>query len=159
MNANIPTYKVVFLGDGGVGKTTLLKRYIQEEFEKIYRPTLGAEVHPILFNTNHGAITLNIWDTPGQGRYSGLYEGYVLGAHAAVIFYSVDSRTTARNIAHWQSKVPNVPNTLIVGTKGDYADKLGLDTLKVSAKTGEGINEMFMNILRTVSGKADLVIV
>jgi small GTP-binding protein len=54
------------VGDGGVGKTTFVKRHLTGEFEKKYVATLGVEVHPLLFHTNRGAMKFNVWDTAGQ---------------------------------------------------------------------------------------------
>lgn len=63
-------YKVVIVGDGGTGKTTFVRRHISGEFEKKYIPTLGVEVRPLRFYTNHGWIEFNVWDTAGQVTFS-----------------------------------------------------------------------------------------
>ena len=72
----IPEFKLVFVGDGGVGKTTFVKRHITGEFERRYIATVGVEVHPMIFHTNHGPIRFNVWDTAGQEKLSGLRDGY-----------------------------------------------------------------------------------
>lgn len=64
---DIPTFKLVLVGDGGTGKTTFVKRHMTGEFEKRYVATLGVEVHPLVFHTNRGPIRFNVWDT---GKYS-----------------------------------------------------------------------------------------
>ncbi len=69
-------WKLVLVGDGGVGKTTFVKRHKTGEFEKKYVPTLGAEVNPIDFVTKKGRILFNVWDTAGQEKYAGLRDGY-----------------------------------------------------------------------------------
>lgn len=61
-----PEFKLILVGDGGVGKTTFVKRHLTGEFEKKYVATLGVEVHPLLFHTNRGPIKFNVWDTAGQ---------------------------------------------------------------------------------------------
>jgi GTP-binding nuclear protein Ran len=64
MNPHVqPCFKVVLIGDGGTGKTTLVKRHLDGQFERKYVPTLGVEVHPLPFYTTHGKMLLNIWDT------------------------------------------------------------------------------------------------
>lgn len=71
-----PTFKVVLVGDGGVGKTTFVKRHISGEFEKRYLATMGVEVRPLRFQTNFGPILFNVWDTAGQEKLGGLRDGY-----------------------------------------------------------------------------------
>ena len=63
-----PEFKLILVGDGGVGKTTFVKRHLTGEFEKKYVATLGVEVHPLLFHTNRGPIKFNVWDTAGQEK-------------------------------------------------------------------------------------------
>lgn len=84
----VPEFKLVLVGDGGVGKTTFVKRHLTGEFEKKYIATLGnlfnltklnqigVEVHPMVFTTNHGPIKFNVWDTAGQEKLGGLRDGY-----------------------------------------------------------------------------------
>ena len=76
LQAGIPNFKLVLVGDGGVGKTTFVKRHISGEFEKKYVATVGAEVHPMEFTTSKGKIMFNVWDTAGQERFAGLRDGY-----------------------------------------------------------------------------------
>lgn len=75
-SGGIPNFKLVLVGDGGVGKTTFVKRHISGEFEKKYVATVGAEVHPMEFTTTKGKIMFNVWDTAGQERFAGLRDGY-----------------------------------------------------------------------------------
>lgn len=152
-----PIYKVVFMGDGGVGKSALIKRHFHNEFEKVYKPTIGAEVLPIQFQTNHGSIVLNIWDTAGQEKYSGLREGYTINAHHAVIFYSVNSELSARNISFWERDAGLLPTT-IIGTKADMQNKVGLDTPVLSSKTRQGITAFWQQLLAKLTGHADIVL-
>src|SRR3546814_6111230 len=64
-------YKIALVGDGGVGKTTYVKRMLTGEFEKKYVATLGVEVHPLRFRTNYGPVIFNMWDTAGQEKFGG----------------------------------------------------------------------------------------
>ncbi len=164
-------YKVVFLGDGGVGKTALLHRYVRNYFEKVYKPTIGAEVLPIGFQTNYGSIQLNIWDTAGQEKYCGLRDGYLINAHHVVIFYAVDSKLSARNISFWEKDAGLIPTT-IIGTKSDrreatlassetgsdHKNLTELDTPVLSSKTGQGITAFWQQLLAKLTGHADIVI-
>eukprot|EP00434_Breviolum_minutum_P032931 symbB.v1.2.029132.t1/scaffold3148.1/size62448/1 len=89
-----PEFKLVLCGDGGVGKTTLVKRHLTGEFEKKYIPTLGVEVHPLRFTTNCGPLTFNVWDTAGQEKFGGLRDGYYIQGQCAIIMFDVTSRIT-----------------------------------------------------------------
>jgi GTP-binding nuclear protein Ran len=71
-----PQLKLVLVGDGGVGKTTFVKRHLTGEFEKKYVATVGAEVRSLPFTTNLGRIIFNVWDTAGQEKYSKLRDAY-----------------------------------------------------------------------------------
>ncbi|OEH75194.1 GTP-binding nuclear protein ran [Cyclospora cayetanensis] len=78
MAEQVPEFKLILVGDGGVGKTTLVKRHLTGEFEKKYIPTLGVEVRPLRFSTNFGPIVFNVWDTAGQEKFGGLRDGYYI---------------------------------------------------------------------------------
>jgi GTP-binding nuclear protein Ran len=85
---NAPHFKLLLVGDGGVGKTTFVKRHLTGEYEKKYiriqvsplvadyPATVGVEVHPLVFHTNRGPIVFDVWDTAGQERFGGLRDGY-----------------------------------------------------------------------------------
>jgi GTP-binding nuclear protein Ran len=65
--SDAPEFNLIIVGDGGVGKTTFVKRhFFTGEVEKKCVATLGVEVHPLLFHTNRGPIKFNVWDTAGQ---------------------------------------------------------------------------------------------
>ena len=69
-------FKLVMVGDGGVGKTTFVKRHRTGEFERVYTPTQAVSVTQVPFYTNHGPILLEIWDTAGQEKLGKLREIY-----------------------------------------------------------------------------------
>ena len=69
-------FKLVMVGDGGVGKTTYVKRHRTGEFEKVYEPTKGVNVSYIPFYTNRGSVLFEVWDTAGQEKLGKLREVY-----------------------------------------------------------------------------------
>jgi GTP-binding nuclear protein Ran len=101
MQAAKPTFKLVLVGDGGVGKTTFVKRHLTGEFEKKYVATLGVEVHPLEFHTNRGQLVFNVWDTAGQEKFGGLRDGYYIQGQCAIIMFDVTSRITYKNVPNW----------------------------------------------------------
>ena len=114
------TYKIVLAGDGGVGKTTYLRRFLTGEFTKNYIATVGAEVQPLDFNTTDKNMLFDIWDTAGQEKYSGVHDDYYKNAHAAIIMFDVTSRITYKNVPKWYKDLTriceNIP-IVLVGNK------------------------------------------
>ena len=126
-----PTFKLVLVGEGGVGKTTFVKRHVTGEFEKKYVATLGVEVHPIKFHTNRGEIVFNVWDTAGQEKFGGLRDGYYIQAQCAIIMFDVTSRITYQRVPNWHRDLERVCNDpsgrripiVLVGNKVDVKDR------------------------------------
>jgi GTP-binding nuclear protein Ran len=79
------TYKLLLVGNSGVGKTTYVKKLLTGEFTANHTPTLGVEVHPIIFQTNKGPIRFCIWDTAGIEKNKGLFPGYCVGADCLMV--------------------------------------------------------------------------
>ncbi len=120
------TFKLVFVGDGGVGKTTFLTRHLTGEFTKQYDATRGVDVHPIDFFTNHGWIRFNVWDTAGQEKLGGLEDEYYKAADCAVVFFDITSQLSWKSIPKWVEKLRNVcPDIPIVlcGNKVDIGER------------------------------------
>ena len=118
-------YKLVTVGDGGVGKTTLINRFSTGEFTKGYVPTLGIEVKPLVFNTNHGLVTFEIWDTSGQDKFSGLgVDGYAVGADAILGICDLTSKRSATNLDRLYNRINNtdIPS-VACGNKSDINQK------------------------------------
>ena len=131
METNIPNFKLVLVGDGGVGKTTFLKRHTTGEYEKIYSATQGVEIKPLVFNTNHGKCKFTVWDTAGQEKFGSLRDGYYINANCVIIMFDVCSRITYKNVPNWYKDVvriyDNIP-IVLCGNKIDMKDR------KVKAK-------------------------
>ena len=123
--------KIVLLGDGAVGKTTLAKRYIGEEAEKIYLMTIGVEFHSKIVEVSIGKfkfkLNLMIWDIGGQERWYELRPSFYLGSSGAILVYDVARFSTYRNIEAWADefvKKVGVKPMVLVGNKIDLRDKV-----------------------------------
>ena len=95
-------------GDGGVGKTTFVKRHLTGEFEKKYVATLGVEVRCLDFHTNRGVLKFNCWDTAGQEKFGGLRDGYYIKGQCAVIMFDVTARITYKHVPNWHRDLARV---------------------------------------------------
>ena len=165
-------YKLIIVGDGGVGKTTLVKKHLTGNFLTRYIPTLGVEVQPLLFNTNHGQITFDLWDTAGQERFSGLCEGYAVAADAIMGICDVTSKISAENLDLWYNKMneKELPS-VVCGNKTDcnshklsQSDKIKLQKkwsmyCDISAKSSHNIETPFLYLAKKLSHYNDLVFV
>ena len=124
--SDIPQFKCLLVGDGGVGKTTFVKRHKTGEFEKLYEPTRGVDVHPISFDTNRGRICFRVWDTAGQEKFGSLRDGYYIGGHCAIIMFDTTARITYKNVPMWYRDLvrvcPNIP-LVLVGNKVDIKER------------------------------------
>jgi len=163
---NIPKFKLLLVGDGGVGKTTFVKRHKTGEFEKKYVATMGVEVHPIPFHTTLGPVIFNCWDTAGQEKLGGLRDGYYIGGQAAIIMFDVTARVTYKSVPHWHKDLVRVCETIpivLCGNKVDCKDrkvkpkdiffhrKKNLQYYDVSAKSNYNFEKPFLYIARKLT--------
>ena len=164
----------MLVGDGGTGKTTFVKRHLTGEFEKKYIATLGVEVHPMGFFTNHGQIRFNVWDTAGQEKLGGLRDGYYIGGHCAIIMFDVCSRITYSNVPKWYKDLTRVCENIpivLTGNKVDVKDrkvkakqitfhrKKNLQYYDISAKSNYQFEKPFVWLLRRLTNDPNLMLV
>jgi len=121
--ARSKAFKIVIVGDGGVGKTTFVKRHLTGEFEKQYVATQGAMAHRMTFYTNKGPINYNVWDTAGQEKFGGLGDGYYVKAAAAIIMFDVTSRITYQNVPDWYKALERVCEQIPMVLCGNKIDR------------------------------------
>ena len=153
--------KILTAGEGGVGKTTLLHRYVEGKFSADTRMTIGVEFFLKEVNVDTQHCTLQLWDFGGQERFRFLLESYVLGAKGALLMFDLTRLITLEKIEQWVNIVrradPNLP-ILFLGTKNDLEEEIQvnddyaeefikaynlIDYLKISSKTGENVLQAF----------------
>jgi len=168
----IPEFKLVLVGDGGVGKTTLVKRHKTGEFNGKYVPTLGVEVNSLRFDTNCGPIVFNVWDTAGQEKFGGLRDGYYVNSQCAIVMFDVTSRITYANVPKWFSDLERTCGSsfprVLVGNKVDshdrvvkakditYHRKRNIRYYDLSAKSNYNFEKPFLYLARELTGQPEL---
>jgi small GTP-binding protein len=155
-------YKIAFVGDADVGKTSIILRYITKQFIESPIETIGMSHTQIALMFDCEEFTVNVWDTAGQERYRSLVPLYSRGSHVMVIVFAVDSPVTFQRLDEWfvplgtelQLRCP----ILVVANKldlefavdrteiGSWARERGLPIIMTSAKTGENIQQLFILI-------------
>ncbi len=158
---NIYNFKLIIAGDGGVGKTTLLNRYINGTFLEDFRLTVGIKVVTKHLTRDGDTINLQIWDLGGQERFRIVLPPFFQGAHGVLFIYDTTSSMSLYHIEDWinvlQSRGGNIP-IVAGGTKIDLPDvrsvtkeeavnvlgKFGItEVIEVSSKTGTNVDALF----------------
>lgn len=165
--------KVILLGNGAVGKTSIANRYTHDKFSSTYKPSLGVDFMVKRVEIEGMKIKLMVFDTAGQEFISTLRKRYYSGASGAVIVFDVTRQKTFDDLERWVQEVRTEVGdiqTVFVGNKIDLemsrvigheqalsaADKYGAEYIESSALLGDGIRDIFEPfILRTVE-KAQL---
>jgi len=162
MRSGVNHYKVVFLGEAGSGKSSIVVRFARDEFFAFQEPTIGAAFLTQTVSLDNGIVKMEIWDTAGQERYRSLAPMYYRGAKVAFIVYDVTNKDSLDKAKGWieEVRIKGESDVIIVlfGNKMDLndsrrvdktegqalADKYDLLFSEVSAKTGENITDMMI---------------
>jgi len=157
-------YKVLFLGDSGVGKSSLVIRGIHNKFDSFYKPTVGFDLINYIVKINDKVIKLQIWDTCGQEEFSMCNQSLFKNATVAIMVYSINNKKSYDNIKKWVNHVKNLSkeNTIffLVGNKSDLcsqrevefveAKKYGKEFdffVETSSKYGYSVDNLFKKIV------------
>jgi Ras-related protein Rab-11A len=126
-------FKLIIVGDSGVGKTNLINRFAANQFNINSKSTIGVEFVYKTLKINNDIIKVEIWDTAGQERYKAITSAYYKGAKGAIIVYDITSEESFNNIEMWiqevRAKALNNLQIMIIGNKSDLSKyrKVSLD--------------------------------
>ncbi|CAK9217752.1 unnamed protein product [Sphagnum jensenii] len=169
-------FKVVLIGDSGVGKSNLLSRFTRNEFCLESKSTIGVEFATRSIQVDGKTIKAQIWDTAGQERYRAITSAYYRGAVGALLVYDITKHVTYENVERWLKELRDHADSniviMLVGNKSDlkhlrgvstedaqaFSEKEGLSFIETSALEATNVEKAFQRILteiyRIVSKKA-----
>ncbi len=161
-------FKIVLIGDSGVGKSNLLSRFTRNEFNLESKSTIGVEFATKSIEKDNMVIKAQIWDTAGQERYRAITSAYYRGAVGALLVYDIAKRNTYDNVSRWLKELrdhadPNIV-IMLVGNKKDLRHMRQVRTeeakefcienncffIETSALADSNVTEAFENILKEI---------
>lgn len=166
MAVRVPIFKTVLIGEGGVGKTSLAVRYTEDRFEEDMKMTIGVNFASKKVEVDGTNATLMLWDLGGQPRFRDVIGDYFRGARIAIAVFDATRFFSLERLEDWIIRVKDTApecKFFFVANKIDerqeqmgvsqedglaFAQKYDAPLMEVSAKTGEGVNEMFESVTR-----------
>ncbi|KKM99059.1 hypothetical protein LCGC14_1151670 [marine sediment metagenome] len=165
-------FKLILGGEGGVGKTSMVHRFVEDSFKTDYKATIGTSImkKECDFEGLESKVRFVIWDLAGQAQFQRVRQTYVSNAEAGILVYDVTRKETFTNIESWYKEISNASqdiSLILVGNKVDLvenraitteqgeelATKLKLSYIETSAKTGENINDAFKMLALQIIGR------
>ena len=161
-------FKVVLIGDSGVGKSNLLSRFTRNEFNLESKSTIGVEFATKSIQAEGKTIKAQIWDTAGQERYRAITSAYYRGAVGALLVYDISKHSTFENVERWLKELRDHAEAnivvMLVGNKSDLkpqravpteeamamAEQHNLAFIETSALDASGVDIAFQNILTEI---------
>ena len=163
------SFKIIIVGDSGVGKSCLSIKATRKYFEDFYSPTVGFEFLTFCVKVGDQVIKLQIWDTCGQEVYRSLISNFYRSSTLAIIVYSIDNEESFNNIDIWLNDIKNQSSpdikSFLIGNKADleekrviskesgekFAKEHNMDYFgETSAKTGLNVENVFIEVAKTL---------
>ena len=156
-------FKLLIIGDSGVGKSSILVQYIDSVYYDNYISTIGVDFKIKTLEMDGKQIKLQIWDTAGQERFRTIISSYYRGARGVILVYDMTDINSFKNLDYWLNEINIHSNIniskLLIGNKCDnlhisvtteegklFAEKNNIDFIETSAKTGANIDEAFKKL-------------
>jgi len=165
-----PVLKIILLGDSGVGKTSLLRQFVQGKFENRYKATIGADFFTHEQEVDGRKVTFQIWDTAGQERFQSLGSAFYRGADACMLVFDITSSESFQHVSSWLQEFTlqaGKREVILIGNKADlqesgrqvfargvqqWCDQYSADKgapiayIETSAKNNTRVSEAFLKI-------------
>jgi len=163
-------YKLVFLGDEAVGKTSIITRFMYDTFDTTYKVTIGIDFVSKTMYLEDRIVRLQLWDTAGQERFRSLIPSYIRDSSVAIVVYDVSSRASFLNTEQWIEDVRSERGSdvviMLVGNKTDLSEKravsveegekkakeYGVMFIETSAKAGFNVKALFRKLALSLPG-------
>lgn len=163
-------YKLVFLGEQSVGKTSIITRFMYDSFDSNYQATIGIDFLSKVMYLEDRTVRLQLWDTAGQERFRSLIPSYIRDSTVAVVVYDITNVDSFHLTDKWVEEVRTERGSdvivVLVGNKTDLGDKrqvsqeegeqkskdLNSVFIETSAKTGYNIKQMFRTVTQKLPG-------
>ena len=164
-------FKILIIGDSGVGKSCLLLRFADDSFNESHMSSIGVDFKIKTIEIEGKIIKLQIWDTAGQERFRTIISSYYRGAHAIIVVYDCTSLDSFTNVKQWLVEIDQYASEhvlkLLVGNKADlitkkvvefevakqFADAVGIPLLETSAKNAQNVLETFVSLATKIKQK------
>ncbi|KAJ2490166.1 ras GTPase [Coemansia sp. RSA 2050] len=164
-------FKLLLIGDSGVGKSCLLLRFADDTYTESYISTIGVDFKIRTIELEGKTVKLQIWDTAGQERFRTITSSYYRGAHGIIVVYDVTDNETFGDVKQWLQEIDRYAsegvNKLLVGNKSDledarqvdytaakeFADALGISFLETSAKNSTNVEQAFLTMAKQIKDR------
>eukprot|EP00866_Antonospora_locustae_P001375 jgi/Antlo1/1375/1218 len=167
-------FKMVLIGDSGVGKTSFMKRYTDHVFIQDYISTIGVDFKIKTITVDGEEVKLQLWDTAGQERFSAITKSYYRGAHGIIVIFDLCNRSSFVSVKNWLKKIDENASpdceVIILGNKVDVAEGIDVSEdevnrfleergikkerfYKVSAKENIRVDCVFENLAKILVDK------
>lgn len=148
------SFKIIIIGDSGVGKSSLTLRATKNQFQDYYNATVGFEFFSLNLKMEDSIIKLQMWDTCGQEIYRSLISSFYKNSSLAMIMYSIDSEESFRHLEYWVKEIKNNSNPnikiILIGNKVDLEDKRAVSKEEADKFAMEnGIEEVYETSAKT----------
>lgn len=168
--SSLNKYKLVFLGEQAVGKTSIITRFMYDTFDNNYQATIGIDFLSKTLYLEERAVRLQLWDTAGQERFRSLIPSYIRDSSAAVVVYDISNRASFINTTKWIEDVRAERGKdvviALVGNKTDLSDRRqvspeegeqkareqGILFIETSAKAGHNVKSLFRKLAAALPG-------